>query len=74
MKAFIVGLHRRWRIIRKIKHAGWTLTIEAAMLLSPRCLVTTKKADVVLGMILKQLFVLTICLEKDDVSSGICYF
>lgn len=74
VKAFIGGLHSRWRIIKKIKHAGCTVTIEAAMLLSPRCLVTTKKADVVLGMILKQLFVLTICLEKDDVSSGICYF
>lgn len=57
----------------KIKHAGCDITIEAAFLLSPRCLVTTKKAAVVLKMILK-LFVLTICLEKDNVSSGICYF
>lgn len=61
-------------IFMKIKHSGCTVTIEAATLLSLRCLVTTKKADVVLGMILKQLFILTICLEKDDVSSGICYF
>lgn len=60
MKAFIGGLHPRRRIIRKIKHAGCTVKIEAAVLLSPRCLVTTKKADVVLGMILKQLFVLSL--------------
>lgn len=56
------------------KRVGWNFTIEAAFLLSRQCLVTTKKAAVALGMILKQLFGLTICLEKDDVSSGICYF
>lgn len=56
------------------KRVGWNFTIEAAFLLSRQCLVTTKKAAVELGMILKQLFGLTICLEKDDVSSGICYF
>lgn len=56
----------------KIKYDGSNVTIEAAFLLSPRCLVTTKKAAVALKMILK-LFVLTICLEK-DVSCGICYF
>lgn len=57
----------------KIKRAGCNVTIEAAFLLSPRSLVTTKKAAVAFEMILK-LFVLTICLEKDNVSSGICYF